>query len=230
MEGFSQARMEEREREGVEGVSDTGEAARSIDVIADDRMAESAHVYPNLMSSSGSERKFKVRGVTSYSGEGCVRSFGVLAFQVENGHFLTMNRMPSDVTFDGSALRVGGPPNDPMIQPFDAMTSELFAQVMMSLIVLSDDHQSAGIFVESVYDSRATDSSYSRESCTMSCETVDESAVFIPCPEMRYQSWRFIEDEYVGVFKDNIQVHWLRKGSRGFRGGNSEFDALSWFD
>ena len=40
MEGFSQARMEERERECVEGVSDTGESG-SIDVIADDRIADS---------------------------------------------------------------------------------------------------------------------------------------------------------------------------------------------
>ncbi len=121
-----------------------------------------------------------------------------------------MDRMSSDFFFDRACGFGQFPGDEREINLFDHALCKLPRQFSMRLIVFRDDKAAARFFVETVNDSWPLFSANSRQRRAMAKQCVDQSVLPMSRARMYDEPGRFIDDNDILIFEENLQRNRLR--------------------
>jgi len=127
----------------------------------------------------------------------------------EGFHSSAMDWIAADGKIDLSGKLIEGAFNQRKVSFFDGAGAERLGQFCVRKVVLGDDDETGGFFVEAV-DNAGTKAIFEfgaalRERLSAAEERVDQRAMRIPCPGMDAHAGGFVDDEQVIVFVEDIE-------------------------
>jgi len=121
-----------------------------------------------------------------------------------------MHGMSANFFFDHARLFAQFSSDKRKINLFDRPLSKLPRQFSMRLIVFRYDEASARLFVETVNDSGPLLAADSREGRAMAEQCVDQGVLPMTRARMNDEPGRFIDDNDIFVFEQNLERNRLR--------------------
>jgi hypothetical protein len=100
----------------------------------------------------------------------------------------------------------------------------------MRRVVLGDDHDPAGVFIQTVHDPRTDFAAHSAEAANVKQKGVDERLIRVARRRMDDEPGGFVDDRDVIVFVEDRQWKILRFDTSGDGSGEGDRDGLARFD
>lgn len=156
---------------------------------------------------------------------------GLAARWIDDGHFLAVYRVATDVGKDGFTVGLRDAIGDGEVKFLHGgALGELGDKTLVRGVGFRDDEAAGGVFVEAVDDAGAFDSADAGQlAVTMVKERVDESAVRIAGGGVYDHAVCFVEDDDVIVLEKDIQGYVLRGGDVWDCLGNYDAHRISGF-
>jgi len=111
----------------------------------------------------------------------------------------------SERCLDAVALKFGRSVDDGEIGFFDGTAAELLCDFPLCGVVFCNDEKAGGVFVEPVYDSGSELAEPRGEPAAVVDEGIDESAVGVASSGVNDDIGRFVQDNKVVVFIDDVE-------------------------
>ena len=185
----------------------------AVDRVAQKRATEVFHVDADLMSAPGvqmAEDEPPGR-IFLLSEHVVVRDGRATGAGIEDGLLLSIDRVTADVSEDGPRGLDGSSLGGGEVKLGGLAVGELLQEGLEGAIVLGGHDATAGVLVETVNDAWAFDAADAREfSAAVVEEGVDESAIGIAGGRVHDHADRFVDDEEVVVFVDDVEGQILR--------------------
>ena len=188
-------------------------AARAVDGIPRQRMADTGHVYADLVGAAGLELAGNVGEIAKAfqhapAGVGIARTRN---FRGYDGHFFAVARVAAEVGFHKALVLFQVAVDDGMIDAVDAVHAELRAERLVRGIVFSHDQQSAGVLINTVDDTGPDRPADTRKlPGAMIEQCVDKCAVRVAGCGMHHHALGLVDDDQVGILVDDIERDILR--------------------
>jgi hypothetical protein len=149
-----------------------------------------------------------------------------------SGHPGPSHAISADFALNRSALPLNGAVDERDVRLAGLPAGELGSQLPMRMVVLGDNHQAAGRFVQAMHDARAEFSALLRESFETVEQSVHQSSL-VPCVVgragscMNHHACRLVDDSEIFVFIDNVEGYVFGDGAqrRGLQ-GTRDIDAF----
>jgi hypothetical protein len=123
----------------------------TIHGIADHGVADVRQVDPNLVRATGVEGEtHEAQGAPGF--EHLVMRAGGTAVALDHGHFLPLLGMAPKGRSDAALQRWQAPTHERHITPLQLAGLELRGEMAMTAVVLGDQQETGGVFVEPVHD------------------------------------------------------------------------------
>ncbi len=203
---------------GLGEVSGRGLIAGAIKRIAEDRVADVGHVDADLVGAPGLQPAADQAdlgrwrtGRESFGhfivGDGAAGRLGL-----GHRHLLAVGGVAGDRLIDGGAAPVRFAPGQGVIgalQPaVAAMGGKLGTQRAVGRVGLGDDQQAGCVLVEPMDDAGPPDAGDAGQAFTaMGKDAVDQGARPVARPGVDDQAGRFVDDQYLAVFKHDVELH-----------------------
>ena len=208
----------------------------AIDGVSQQGMTDMGQVHADLVGASG----LKLAGEQACDRFAVAPGKALLDFPMGHGfpaalpdsHFLPCMGVTVDRRIDRAALPVRYPPDKGKIAaphwPRAAVIGELRRERLMGEVVLGDDHQSGGIFVQPVHDAGAPDAADAGQArAAMGDQRIDQRAGLVPGRGVHHQSPGLVDDNDVVVLVDDIERDILALGLRGGGLGYVDCDRIA---
>ena len=135
--------------------------------------------------------------------------------------------MPPDEVFNSACIEARTAMDYRKICLFDVcVRRERLGESFHRLLRLRNDDEPRSVLVESVDDSRARDAADSGERGAVVEKGVDERSREMPWRRMNDHSWRFVDDDHVVVFENDVEWNILWLGDSRNRRRNFYFDLV----
>ncbi len=185
----------------------------AIALVGKQRMADVLHVGTNLMRASRFQATLDERGI-AIALQHAVVGDGALAHVAsgrEDGHTLTVTRVTADVAFNKPRVFREVAPDQCLIAAVGVVVEELGTQLRLGIGCLGHHEQTAGIFVDTVYQSDArVVGVVAWQVAQMPGNGVDQRAVEIAHARVYHQSGRLVDDHQLIVLVNHIKRNVLR--------------------
>src|ERR1700730_5044683 len=195
---------------------DSAAGARTVKGIPDQRMAPMGKMNPDLMRSAGGQTAFETgRLRVKRMLDAITRNRRFAPAFPDHGHLLAVGGAAADVAGDLAAARSRHTPHERRIGPVDPPLGKVARQSLVGGLGLGDNHQPAGVLVETVHDARPPDPADSGEArAAMADQGVDEGAVRVSRRRVDNQSCGLVDDDQMFILEADLQRHWLRDRDR----------------
>ena len=121
--------------------------------------------------------------------------------------------MTADGALDFTRGRRGVSPYDGAVGTVDGPIGELGDQRGVGFRGLGGNHHAAGVLVEAMHNARTANPTDSGEVFSaMGDQSIDQSVVRVAWRRMHHKPCRFVDNDQVGVFMQDFQVHGLPDG------------------
>ena len=200
----------------------------SIKTVRNQRVPDGCHVHPNLMGAPS------VQGALHPATEviACkpshirARSLSGMTVQVDYSHAQTVAWIAPDRSVHGAIHRSAPmPPSNSHILAMDLTLTDHLNQGIHSRARAGNNHQAAGVLVESMHDAR---SGYLGRMSIPAQQTVEQRATPVAGCRVHYQACRFVDHEQMGVFVRHVERHDLGSKSLAFlRGTHLQLNAVA---
>ncbi len=173
--------------------------AATVGLVADQRKADMGHVHADLVGAAGFQLD-PYMGVRAEALEHPVVADGWLA-AVGDRHALAHAAVATDRGVD---LATGGdhPDDDALINAADLARLHLLDQLGLRLQGLGDHHQTGGVLVQAVNDTRTR---YVDDVWHVVQQRIEQGAAGVPGSRVHDQPGGLVDDHDVVVFVDDIQ-------------------------
>ena len=125
---------------------------RTIDRIPKQRMSQTCHMHANLVRTSGFQTAFYVRCIPKTL-QHLIMGHGFLAVLMIDGHFFTVDRVPSDRSVHRSFVFLKIPLHNCTVSSLNTVFLELLCKVSVGSVFFTDKKCPCRILVDSVHDS-----------------------------------------------------------------------------
>src|SRR6266550_3024838 len=166
-------------------------------------------MHTNLMGASAIQPAFDQARLIPRAND-AVLSFGRSSPRRSHTHSLSMHGVPANFFFDHARLFAQFSGDERKINLFDPPLCKLPRQFSMRLIVLRDNKTAACFFVETVNDPGSFFAADSREGRAMAEQCVDQGVLPMTRARMNDEPRRFIDDNDIFVFEQNLKWNRLR--------------------
>ena len=112
----------------------------------------------------------------------------------------------------------------------DAATLELTLKVVVCGLVLGDDDKARRVLVQPMHDAGAIFFAYTAQFRRMREHRVDERAGSVARRRMHYHAGRFVDDDKVGVFVDDVEWDGFSPRLGGQWRRDAHDDGIAWPD
>ncbi len=140
------------------------------------------------------------------------------AAPIDDGHFLTVDGVPTDGGIDFSVRHAGDSIDEGEVGFFDIPGGELIGERAVDLFSFRDDETAGGFLVEAVDDAWTLRSAHDLDACAVVKKAVGKGAFAVARARVDNEASGFVEDEEVFILKKNAQRNFLRGegGGGGF--------------
>ena len=185
-------------------------------------MAKRRHVHANLVSAPGFYLHFEqgelAVGRIDFSRDRIVRN-GVAAAEAARRHTSALLRVAADGVLNGAALTFGPAMNERDISLVHLAPAELFGQLPVRLIVLGNDHQSAGGAIEAMHNSGAQFAANLGKLLEVVQQGIDQRCLVarvVGCARARvyHHAGGLVDNGEVVVLIDDVERNFLRNGAQ----------------
>lgn len=202
----------------------------SVDGVAEDGGADVFEVDADLVGAAGVKGAFDEAGAIALLGEDfVVGDGGFSGAGGDDGHLLAVDGVAADVGEDGVGVLEGRSGGDGVVDFGGGFAfSKLGEEGLHGAIGFGDNDAARGVFVETVNDARALDSIDAGELVSAVMEKgVDEGAIGIACGGVNHHAVRFVEDDEVFVFVQDVERDVLRNEFEGDGFGDGDADEVT---
>ena len=148
----------------------------------------------------------------------------------DDGHFLTIARIASDVGEDRFRGGCGNVLRDAEVDLFIRATGKLRHEVLVRVVVFRHDQTAGCILIKPMHDAGPLHAADAGQlALAMMQKSIHERAIVIADGGMHDHAVLFIDDDDVLIFKQYLQGDCLRRGLSGDGLGNSDADAVTEF-
>ena len=200
--------------------------ARRINFIAQHRMTEMVKMHTNLMRASAMQSAFDQARLVPCAND-AVFSFSCATTWRSDAHALSMCRVSPDFFFDYACLFAQLPGDEREINLLDYALGKLSRQFSMRRIIFRDDKTAAGVFVETMHDAGPFFSTDAGQHGAMAEQCVDQSVLAMTGTGMNDEPGRFVDDDEIVVFEENVERNRFRPGVDLFRRRFGDFDLIT---
>ncbi len=254
MQYFSGGRVFERKKPGmerlpVESLDDALQWFRefvrlrfvgaAIFQITYKRMTNMSHMNTDLMCSASFQPAFDERGK---GGSIFFCTEPLLNLEMSNGmacvvalfmHYGLLGAIAMGASkrgIDRSGFTVGRSPDDGKICPLQItrapVISKLGAQMAVGKVVFGHDHNAAGFFVQAMHNARPLNAANARQSvAAVMDQRIDQRAGPIAVARVHHQPGRFVDNDEISVFVQNVERYFFALGCRILRLRDRDCDA-----
>lgn len=193
-------------------------AGAPIKRVANERVPNMAHMHPDLMGPSGLEATFDkagqriaielraanaVRGDSLEMGDGL---FPLRAVKADDRHLFSVPPRTGQGPIDCAHCRARAAMHDGEIGALNIVGLPLGGKALMGLVILGDDHDARGFFVEPMHNARADHPANAGERVAAMVEQgVDQRAGPIACSRVDDQPGGLIDDDEIPILKQHVE-------------------------
>ena len=195
-------------------------------------MAPAGEVDADLVRPAGAETAFDQSGVIVERAFDAVASDRRSAFSFpDDSHLFAVDGAAADVAGNLARGRGGHSPHKGGVGAIDPARGEITRQGLVRGLGLGNDHQAAGIFVETVDNARPADPADAGEApAAMSEQSFDEGAVEVSGGGVHNHAGRLVDDDQMGILETDIEIDLLRGRRPIFNLRENYDEILSVFD
>jgi hypothetical protein len=203
----------------------------AIDRIADQRVAEMAHMDTHLMGAAGFQAAFHEGGAFQCF-HSAIMCHGVLAAPLAlHGHLLAIPIGPPDPCIDRAACRAGMAAHDREVAADDAVILELAGEPLMGGIGFRHHQQPRGVFVDAVYDAGTCDAPDAGQlPRAVVQQRIDQGSVEIACCRVHHKARWLVDHDQVRVLVNDSKRNILRRSLGVHRLGQGNGEGLTGCD
>lgn len=201
----------EHESTGLDGLA----GDRRINRIADEWCAFVLHVHTDLVSASGVQVAQHQGGAGGGIGveDFVVGDRGAARGRGDDGHFLSIARIASDVGKDRFTCRLGCLLGDAEVDFLIRAVGKLAGEVLVRAIIFRDDEAAGSILIESMHNAGAFDAADARKLALAVVEQgIHQRAIGISGSGVNDNAGFLIQHDEVFIFKEDLEGDVLRGG------------------
>lgn len=180
----------------------------TVFLIGEKRMPDGAHVYTNLVGSSGLQTTFDQRDIREplqYTPMGdCLFGIGIL-FGVEDGIACSIAWVSIQCTNNRARLFVERTPDECIIGSFGGVLEELMCQMGFRFGRFCYEEQTTGVFVDTVNESDVGIVDIERTGLKIKLQRIEQGVLVVAMSRVDNHSGRFVDQHQVVVFIDDVE-------------------------
>ena len=144
-----------------------------------------------------------------------------------NCHFFPVFGISADIPLNPAGIFRHIPYNDPSVNTSDRMSFDLFRNIHMSFVILTNNKRACCVFIDSVNNARTYYTVNTGKAVSaMIHYSIDQGMTVMPGTWMDYHAFGFIDNQNILILIQNIQRDIFRKNIYRFRFRNGHSNQI----